>query len=264
MAAAKTAKTNSRIDKSLIKPMMQAFTQNALPGENEGFDSDASEKAAAFMLELAIDRAEETALVAVDSFSDQAGRLATRIAICNDDMPFLVDSVASALVNQGLNIQRVIHPVVSVKRTADGRLESISADRNGNASRESMIYVEANRVDASQRRAIENTLAEILREVRFAVADWPDMLDAMEADAASLPDDEGAALIRWFHAGNMTVLGHEILGKKGHRDKRLGLSRANDAPILSDASVDLASYKARMQEGQEAIYYITAENHQAA
>jgi molecular chaperone HtpG len=32
----------------------------------------------------------------------------------------------------------------------------------------------------------------------------------------------------------------------------------------SDASVDLASYKARMQEGQEAIYYITAENHQAA
>ncbi len=29
-------------------------------------------------------------------------------------------------------------------------------------------------------------------------------------------------------------------------------------------SVDLASYKERMQEGQDAIYYITAENHQAA
>ena len=30
------------------------------------------------------------------------------------------------------------------------------------------------------------------------------------------------------------------------------------------ARVDLAGYMARMQEGQDAIYYITAENHQAA
>jgi len=31
-----------------------------------------------------------------------------------------------------------------------------------------------------------------------------------------------------------------------------------------EAGVDLAGYKERMQEGQDAIYYITAENHQAA
>ena len=50
-------------------------------------------------------------------------------------------------------------------------------------------------------------------------------------------------------------------------------NRERIAPLLrfasthvegSEATVDLASYKERMKEGQEAIYYITAENHQAA
>jgi molecular chaperone HtpG len=50
-------------------------------------------------------------------------------------------------------------------------------------------------------------------------------------------------------------------------------NRERIAPLLrfastrdegGEASVDLASYKERMPEGQDAIYYITAENHQAA
>ena len=50
-------------------------------------------------------------------------------------------------------------------------------------------------------------------------------------------------------------------------------NRERIAPLLRFAStigtdekagVDLAGYKERMQEGQDAIYYITAENHQAA
>jgi molecular chaperone HtpG len=50
-------------------------------------------------------------------------------------------------------------------------------------------------------------------------------------------------------------------------------NRERIAPLLrfastlednGEASVDLASYKERMKEGQEAIYYITADNHRAA
>ena len=41
MAAAKIAKTTGKLDKSLLKAMISAFAETALPGENEGFDAKA-------------------------------------------------------------------------------------------------------------------------------------------------------------------------------------------------------------------------------
>jgi glutamate dehydrogenase len=37
-----------------------------------------------------------------------------RIGIVNDDMPFLVDSIAMAIAARGLIIHRLLHPVVCV------------------------------------------------------------------------------------------------------------------------------------------------------
>ena len=48
-----------------------------------------------------------------------------RIAIVNDDMPFLVDSVANAVAQRQLTIHRLLHPVVCVKRDADGELQLV-------------------------------------------------------------------------------------------------------------------------------------------
>ena len=44
-----------------------------------------------------------------------------RIAIINDDMPFLVDSIAATLAGQGLVIDRLLHPVVPLRRGGRGR-----------------------------------------------------------------------------------------------------------------------------------------------
>ena len=97
MAAAKIAKNTGKIDKILLKDMVCAFAETALPGENEGFDAKAAEDAARFTIETSLYRKAGTAAIALDSFTDAHGRLMMRLSLNNDDMPFLVDSVSAAV-----------------------------------------------------------------------------------------------------------------------------------------------------------------------
>ena len=240
MAAATKSKSTIKIDSKLMKAMASAFTESALPGENDGFDAKACEEAARYSLELAHNRKSGNPAIALDSFTDAHGRLAMRIAMNNDDMPFLVDSISAAVAGKGLSVKRLIHPVLSISRDKEGILQSVSRKRDADDIRESFIYLETNRIDAKERRALEEELHAVLRDVRGAVTDWRKMLAAMSDDADSLPDGEGAALVRWFLENNMTVLGHENLSRDGQRSERLGLSRVSDLPILSEQSVALA------------------------
>jgi molecular chaperone HtpG len=73
------------------------------------------------------------------------------------------------------------------------------------------------------------------------------------------PDDTYAKFYAEFGAVLKEGLGEDF----ANRDRLAGLLRF--ASTQSDAcSVSLAAYKARMKEGQEAIYYITADNLEAA
>ena len=57
----------------------------------------------------------------------------TIVEVVTDDMPFLVDSVSMALNRLGLLIHLTIHPVLPVRRDADGMLEAVldAASRRG-------------------------------------------------------------------------------------------------------------------------------------
>jgi glutamate dehydrogenase len=39
-----------------------------------------------------------------------------RLAVVNDDMPFLVDSISGAIAAHDIAIFRIIHPVIAVER----------------------------------------------------------------------------------------------------------------------------------------------------
>ncbi len=243
MAQTKAAnvKNPARIpDGKLHKALNSVFMARALPGENEGFDAAACAQAVEFTLNVAVKRLKGKAVVAVDSFEDSRGRLATRVAICNDDMPFLVDSVSAAMVAQGLTVERLIHPVVAAGRDKSGTLVSIGTPSGEGEPRESIIYLESSRISAKERGALKTVLQDVLNEVHCAVSDWSQMLAAMEQDIDCAQAGEGAALLRWFTEGNMTVLGHETVSRAGKRSETLGISRANEAPILSHASVENA------------------------
>ncbi|MEI9928862.1 MAG: hypothetical protein WDN44_15760 [Sphingomonas sp.] len=142
-----------------------------------------------------------------------------RLAVINDDMPFLVDSISGAAAAYDIAIHRILHPVIAVERDEAGALASIGTGR-----RESMVYIEMDRADARERRALVAELERTLEQVRDAVEDWPALMASLAADAARI-GTEGAALLRWFHDGAMTLLAHETWRTDGGVSNQLGLAR---------------------------------------
>ena len=226
---AKTAK--------LPEAIAARLTKGALPGELQGFGPEEQAAAAAFLAGVAQRRAPGTVAIGVEPISggDQFRRM--RIAIVNDDMPFLVDSIAATLAAQGIAIERIIHPVVRVLRSVTGELTSVGEE----GQRESMVYLEADRVDARERRDLCTALEANLADVRAAVADWRALGGEIANDAASLGASEGGALLRWFGDGNLTLLGHYRAGRDGTISAPLGIARHDHpVPLLAEGSRERA------------------------
>ena len=228
-----TLSSESGIDQ-LENALATALTEGALPGETQGIDS---ETAAAFIAKAAVRRQPGKAAVAIASITGGAGEARRmRLAIINDDMPFLVDSVAGAIGAHGLGIDRLLHPVLSVRRDEAGDLLAILPPGSSGERRESIIYMEIERADARIRRALEAELQAVLADVRAAVTDWPKLQIALRDDADALPDGEGAALLRWFLDRHFTLLGHRIEARDGTtQGDPLGIMRVSGEPLWSDA-----------------------------
>lgn len=228
--------TTSTAYKKLGNNLTTAFKESALPGENSGFDDDACKEAVSFALACGLHRASSEATLLLESVISAKGRRHLRLAIINDDMPFLVDSVCATIAGFGLNIRRLIHPVVGVKRDSKGKLSNIHNDPDSGEKRESIIYVELERADAKLRRALVKSLQKNLMDVAAAVSDWLKIQVALGEDADRLPEGEGTALLRWFLDRNFTLLAHETIDEQGRRTERLGLSRMWERPALSQES----------------------------
>ena len=145
----------------------------------------------------------------------------TVIEMVNDDMPFLVDSARMEINHQGYAIHMILHPVMKVRRDAEGRLTDIlppDSDEE-DAISESMIHVEVDRqteppVLEDLKRCIEKTLAD----VRASVEDWLPMrekvgeiVSGLEENPPDLdPDDlaETRAFLEWVEGDNFTFLGY--------------------------------------------------------
>ncbi|GAA4642469.1 NAD-glutamate dehydrogenase [Pontixanthobacter gangjinensis] len=238
---AKSAKIPARrlsANSALLGALTDIMRDSLLPGDTP-FETDKVREAASFLLDAAARREPDRSALSLASASDD--RRFMRIAIINDDMPFLVDSVAATIAAQGLAIDRLLHPVVGAERAKSGELEKISPDKPGNpAPRESMIYIETNRIDAKQRRELERVLRITLADVRAAVTDWSKIRTAMQNDIAMVGETEGAALLGWLDDGMLTQLGHLTRKRDGTQTGKLGICRKSAGEILADQSFDRA------------------------
>ena len=214
------------VDESLGHSVRDALVSNALPGELDGFTAEERDEAAAFVVEVGARRKPGDLAIKMKSIGGEAGKRRMRLAIVNDDMPFLVDSVAAAIAARGLGIHRLLHPVIKTRRDDKGHLLGF-----GEGLPESIIYIELDRADARRRQELVEELQEVLTAVRNAVADWRDMLACMEADSDVLDgaDDEGAALLRWLAENHFTLLGHAEIDSQGHVRNSLGILRGQDS-----------------------------------
>ena len=237
-----SAKTASSKKPSHASRMIKALTKHLeaaiLPGDTP-LDAEALSEAAEFLLSTAQHRDKARSALKLESASGEKRRL--RIAIINDDMPFLVDSIAATITAQGLSIDQLIHPVVPVERDENGDLKGFAKGAES-GQRESLIYIETPRVDAIQRRDLIAELRTTLGDVRAAVSDWPKMRSAMAEDAQRIEKDapESAALLDWLNQGMLTQLGHLTRNRDGSDSQIQGICRKSARQILAESSLERA------------------------
>ncbi len=221
---------HTRLDPPLVESIRKALTGNALPGETQGLTREGERDAAQFLAEVASKREHGELALKIQSIGGEAGNRRMRIAIVNDDMPFLVDSVANALAARQLTIHRLLHPVVCVDRDADGDLRSVEPLCADKSRRESMMYVELDRADARGRQELAADLHRVLDDVRLAVRDWTKLQGRMRDDAREVEGTEGAALLNWFADGAMTLLGYHVEKPYEAPSESLGIFSVPGAP----------------------------------
>jgi glutamate dehydrogenase len=199
-------------DLPIVDALAAALIERALPGEIGDFSDEERHEAARFIADIAQRRPSGIAMLRLESVGGSVGHRRMRIGIVNDDMPFLVDSVANALAARDLIIHRLLHPVVTVERDEHCCLTAVRprGDDDQAVAHESIMYLEVDRVDARGRRELDADLRRVLADVRSAVCDWRTMQARMREDAEKIADPEGAALLRWFSDGAMTLLGFQV------------------------------------------------------
>jgi glutamate dehydrogenase len=246
---------HTRLDPPLVESIRKALTGNALPGETQGLSREAEREAAEFLADVASKRRRGELTLRVESTGGEAGRRRMRIGIVNDDMPFLVDSVANAIAARQLTVHRLLHPVVCVERDKDGELQRVEPLCGDKDRRESMMYLELDRADARGRQELAADLRRVLNDVRLAVRDWEKLQGRMRADADEA-DEEGAALLNWFADGAMTLLGYQVEKPYQPPSETLGIFSIPGAPTDEGGCLGAMHY---LQEGGEVPLMAKAE-----
>jgi len=149
----------------------------------------------------------------------------TVIEICNTDMPFLVDSLASEITRQELEVYLLIHPVIHVKRTKGGKFSSLADVGSADAQAESFIRLEITRQSSERLTKIKSHFEKVLSDIRCAVEDWRPMRERMSAvieEFLSAPKNlssgetiEPCEFMRLIHDNNFTFLGYSEYDLKG-------------------------------------------------
>src|SRR5690242_2721757 len=247
---------HTRLDPPLVESIRKALTEYALPGETQGLTRECEREAAEFIAQVAAKRRRGELALQIQSTGGEAGRRRMRIALINDDMPFLVDSVANAVAQRQLTIHRLLHPVVCVERDSNGELVRVEPLCEDNGRRESMMYVELDRADARSRQELATDLRRVLSDVRLAVRDWHQLQDKMRADAAESADPEGAALLNWFADGAMTLLGYHVEKPYETPSDSLGIFSIPGAPTDEGGCLGAMRY---LEQGGEVPLMAKAE-----
>ncbi|MHB8656481.1 MAG: NAD-glutamate dehydrogenase [Solirubrobacteraceae bacterium] len=145
----------------------------------------------------------------------------TVVEIVTDDMPFLVDSVMMELVRQGYVVHQLIHPVMRVRRDAEGKLRDVleaGAESEGGQA-ESILQAEIGRErDPDRLAAMKEHLERVLGDVQAAVDGWEAMRrragEASAELAAGSPHvdvaerREAQRFLRWLVESHFTFLGY--------------------------------------------------------
>jgi len=158
--------------------------------------------------------------------SGPGGAMRTVVHIVNDDMPFLVDSVLGEIIDRGLKLDWIAHPILHVGRDPDCRLVYLDdhtakeppVEEMPQSGLESVILVQLEDIPSeTARNVLQKAIVQTLEDVRAVVGDWKPMLarfrEAVERYKTGhppVPEDEREESIRfleWISDRNFVFLG---------------------------------------------------------
>ncbi|HVV12499.1 NAD-glutamate dehydrogenase [Amycolatopsis sp.] len=200
-------------------------------------------------------------------------RDATVVQIVTDDMPYLVDSVTAKLARDGIQVQRLVHPIVVVERDITGKLLTLhptadAAEPPEGAASESWMYVEIDLItDPNRARELDTHLTSVLADVREVVEDTDKMAQAAlelatELETAPPPLSaeevtESRDLLRWLADGHFTFLGYRryelVEGSPGDDEPALRASLASGLGVLRQDNLAARSLTAGPDTAADAL-----------
>ncbi|HTN40731.1 MAG TPA: NAD-glutamate dehydrogenase, partial [Asticcacaulis sp.] len=141
------------------------------------------------------------------------------VEIVQSDSPFIVETVMGELIDQGVSIRSMFHPVVTVHRDLDG-----NRVKTGDQVKESMMLVFIERqssgsLGAERHRQIIEGIDQSLNDLKLAVRDFPRMQKLMAEEIAALEKqrgniaidpatlEENLAFLRWIDENHFVFLG---------------------------------------------------------
>lgn len=152
----------------------------------------------------------------------------TVVDVVVDDMPFLVDSTALAVLRSGAAIERHLHPLVGTVRGEEGRLVGVEPARSSDST-ESVQHFELDRhLESDTRVELADEIESVLGDVRVAVRDFEPMRAAVQemiaAAKASVAQygyqeiEETVEFLEWLLDDNFVFLGFKIYDVSGDDD----------------------------------------------
>ena len=170
----------------------------------------------------------------------------TVIQIINDDMPFLLDSITSNLLEDGNDLHMLVHPIISFERDKSGNILPHKSKEKGRVKvTESIMHIEITAMtDPNQIAALEAKLNKVVAFIRAAIDDWKPMLGKMaevSKNLAAVPKSavdpkqtkEAIQFLKWLKDDNFTVLGY----REYFHNNKANKTKGDGYGILRDPDV---------------------------
>ena len=141
------------------------------------------------------------------------------------DRPFIVDSVKAAIMRAGYELYHLLHPILAIKRDAEGMLEQLSLEGSASEREAYELYFIERIDDAVALEALEARLRSVLTDVILSTRDYQAMRSQLERLRHYLRDlsaenaqgngkdqleayKEYAAFLSWLDEDNFVFLGY--------------------------------------------------------
>ncbi len=134
----------------------------------------------------------------------------TILEIVNDDMPFLVDSIALQFDKFGIEIKNIIHPIYCPSRNQNGDLQKLLKNHDAKEKQESLIQIHLEKIyNPDELKNIVEQLTRLLTAIQMVVDDFQKMVDLANKAKKSLNKNSGeiSDFIDWITNGNFIFLG---------------------------------------------------------